>query len=75
MTEDTQQRVNLVQAYKDAVLDFENLEHDVDGLLQSKGGHTANLSDSDFQRYRELKERRDIAYNHMRTLEQILLGE
>ncbi|MBX3086727.1 MAG: hypothetical protein KF716_34155 [Anaerolineae bacterium] len=75
MLDDTQKRVNFVQAYRDAQLAYEKIDEELDTLLQSKGGHTKDLSDDDYERYRELAHRRDIAYNHMKTLERALLDE
>lgn len=75
MLDDTQRRVNFVQAYRDAQLAYEQLDEELDTLLQSKGGHTKDLSDDEYERYRELAHRRDIAYNHMKTLERALLDE
>lgn len=75
MLDDTQRRVNFVQAYRDAQLAYEQIDEELDALLQSKGGHTKDLSDDEYERYRELAHRRDIAYNHMKTLERALLDE
>jgi hypothetical protein len=75
MLDDTQKRVNLVQAYRDAVVAYEALDEELDALLQSKGGHSKDLTDAEYDRYRELARRRDLAYNHMKNLERALLPD
>jgi uncharacterized protein YukE len=72
MVDDTQKRVNLVQAYREAVEAYERLDAELDKLLQSRGGHTKDLSDDEFEQYRQLANRRDLAYNHLKTLEQAI---
>jgi hypothetical protein len=75
VVDDTQKRVNRVQAYREAVLAYEALDAKIDELLQSRGGHTEDLSDEDYVRYRDLASLRDLAYNRMKTLESQLLDE
>lgn len=75
MVDDTQKRVNMIQAYREAVLAYEALDAKIDELLQSRGGHTEDLSDEDYVRYRDLAALRDLAYNRMKTLESQLLDE
>ena len=61
--------------YQQAVEEFEKLDRQVDQLLSSRGGHTDKLSDEEYTHYRELAERRDLAYNRMKTLERSLLDD
>ncbi|MBX3064380.1 MAG: hypothetical protein U0528_08520 [Anaerolineae bacterium] len=75
MFDDTQKRVNFVQAYRESVESYEHLHEELVTLLQSKGGQTKNLSDDEYEQYRELAHRRDLAYNHMKTLERALLDD
>jgi hypothetical protein len=64
-----------VQQYQESVLAYEALDAQIDTLLQAAGGHTEDLSDEQYARYRELADLRDLAYNRMKTLEQGLLDE
>lgn len=73
--DDTQQRVTLVQAYKESVLIYEELHKRVEKLFQAGHGHTADLTDEDYIRYRELADLRDLAYNRMKTLEHTLFDD
>jgi hypothetical protein len=73
--DDTQTRVTLVREYQEAVLAYEKLDEQIDQLLQSRGGHTEDLSDADYVHYRELASLRDLEYNRMKTLERALLDE
>lgn len=67
--------VKRVQEYKESVLAYEALDEQIDTLLQSYGGHTEDLSDEAYIRYRELADLRDLAYNRMKSLERGLLDE
>ncbi|GAB4547643.1 MAG: hypothetical protein OHK0023_09370 [Anaerolineae bacterium] len=64
-----------VREYQQAVLAYEALDKQIDELLQSAGGHTEDLPDEDFLRYRELATRRDFAHNRMMELARALLDE
>ena len=75
MTEQTQDLAGKAREYQQAVLEYEGLAHQITKLLSAHGGITRNLSDEDYAAYRELAERRDLAYNRMRTLERTLLDE
>jgi hypothetical protein len=63
------------QEYKDSVLAYEALDEQIDDLLQSHGGHTEDLPDESYIKYRELADLRDLAYNRMKQLELGLLDE
>ena len=75
MFDNTQNPAEQAHEYQEAVLAFEALDEQVDGLLSAHGGHSKDLSDEDFAHYRELAELRDLAYNRMKTLERTLLDE
>jgi hypothetical protein len=61
--------------YEQAVLAYEKLDSEVDALLTAHGGHSENMTPAEFAHYRELAERRDLAYNTMKLLERQLLDE
>jgi hypothetical protein len=71
----TQDTVAKVQEYQKSVLAYEALDEQIDQLLSSSGGRTEDLSDEDYVRYRELADLRDLAYNHMKSLERGLLDD
>ncbi len=75
MTNGTQDSAAKAREYEQSVLAYEKLDKQVDELLSSRGGHSDDLSDEDYVRYRELAELRDLAYNRMKTLERTLLDE
>lgn len=64
-----------VREYQESVLAYEALDEQIDSLLQSSGGHTEDLTDEQYIRYRELADLRDLAYNRMKALESSLLDE
>jgi hypothetical protein len=64
-----------VKAYEQAVIAYETMDREVDQLLQKAGGHTKDLSDALYARYRELADQRDLAYNQMKALEEGLLSD
>jgi len=57
------------ERYRRLVLEYEALDEEIDALLADHKGATENMSDEDFDRYRELAHRRDTLYNQMKTLE------
>jgi len=61
--------------YNKASLEFEALDQQIDALLQLHGGHSEDLSDEEFVRYRELADLRDLIYNRMKALERSLFDE
>jgi hypothetical protein len=71
----TQEQLARMQEYRQSVLEYEELDSKIDQLLQSRGGHTKDLTDEDYIRYRELADLRDLAYNRMKGLERALLDE
>ncbi len=58
-----------IERYRRLVLEYEALDEEIDALLADHKGATENMSDEDFDRYRELAHRRDTLYNQMKTLE------
>ncbi len=75
MTDNTQNLAEKAQQYRQSVLDYEALDEQIDQLLQSRGGHSDQLTDEEYTHYRELADLRDLAYNRMKTLERSLLDE
>ena len=75
MTDNTQNLAEKAQQYRQSVLDYEALDEQIDQLLQSRGGHSDQLTDEEYTHYRELADLRDLAYNRMKTLERALLDE
>jgi len=75
MAEQAQDLAAKAREYQRSVLEYEGLAHQITQLLSAHGGITRNLSDEEYATYREMAERRDLAYNRMRTLERILLDE
>jgi hypothetical protein len=65
-----------VHQYEKLVLEYEAVDQEIDGLLARNRGATENMSDEDYERYRELAYHRDYVYNQMKALErQILLDD
>jgi len=75
MSNDPQDATARVREYQESVLAYEALDAQVDALLQAVGGHRDHLSESEYARYKELADLRDIAYNRMKALETGLLDE
>ncbi len=75
VTDNTQNLAEKAQQYRQSVLDYEALDEQIDQLLQSRGGHSDQLTDEEYTHYRELADLRDLAYNRMKTLERSLLDE
>ena len=67
--------IQQVQLYRQLVLEYEALDEQIDALLASHNGATENMSDEDFESYRNLAHRRDYVYNQMKALEQLVLGD
>ena len=61
--------IERVQAYQKLVLEYEALDEEIDGLLARHQGATENMSDDDYERYRDLADRRDQVYNQLKILE------
>jgi hypothetical protein len=65
-----------VQRYQRLVLEYEALDEEIDALLARNRGVTEQMSDEDYERYRELAHHRDYVYNQVKELEsQILLDD
>jgi hypothetical protein len=75
VTDNTQNLAEKAQQYRQSVLDYEALDEQIDQLLQSRGGHSDQLTDEEYTHYRELADLRDLAYNRMKTLERSLLDD
>jgi len=57
-----------IEQYRRLVLEYEALDEEIDALLAQHRGATENMSDEDFDRYRELAHRRDALYNQMKAV-------
>jgi hypothetical protein len=66
---------DLVQQYQALVLEYEELDKQVDKLLAQHDGATENMSDEDYEQYRTLAYRRDDVYNQMKNLESQLFSD
>ena len=75
MTDNAQNPAEKAREYQESVLAYEALDRQIDQLISSRGGLSTNLTDEDYAHYRELADLRDLAYNHMKTLERALLDE
>ncbi len=64
-----------VQRYRKLVLIYEALDKQIDELIMSYGGGTANMPSEAFERYRELARQRDEMQNEIRLLEQQLMND
>jgi len=62
-----------VQQYRKLVLEYEELDEQIDALLERNHGATEKMSDEDFERYRELANHRDYIYNQMKAMERRIL--
>ncbi len=67
---DTQDKL---QRYRKIVLQYEQLDEEIDALIMASDGIPENMSLEDRAQYRELARRRDEAQNEMRWLESQLL--
>jgi hypothetical protein len=64
-----------VKEYEKLVLEYEALDEQIDGLLARNSGATENMSDEDYEQYRELANHRDYIYNQMKALERQILSD
>jgi hypothetical protein len=77
MQDDTKTRAQLrdVQEYRKLVLLYEALDAEIDKLIMTYGGHSEDMPEADFDRYRSLAHRRDELQNDIRATEKRLLGD
>ncbi len=64
-----------VELYRRLVLEYEQLDETIDNLLTRNKGGTKDMSEADYQHYRELAERRDAVHNQIRVIESMLLPD
>ncbi len=64
-----------VEKYHKAVLNYEELQQQINALLRANDGSSDEMSELDRKQYRELARQRDEAMNEMRWLENQLLEE
>ncbi len=68
----TNHDLTLVQQYRELVLQYEQLDEEIDTLIMANGGGTEHMSTADLDLYRELALHRTEIRNDMRVLEQTL---
>jgi hypothetical protein len=71
-TEDVQARV---AQYREVVLEYEAVSEEIARLMDANNGSTENMSDEEFDTYREMAWRRDRLYNQMKWFERRLLED
>jgi hypothetical protein len=64
-----------VHRYRELVLQYEEIDEEIDALIMAVGGVPDKFSPQDRDRYRALANRRDELQNEMRLLEQQLMAE
>lgn len=64
-----------VEKYRQFVLEYEQLDEEIDTLLERNNGGTEDMSKEDYQHYKELAVRRDEVYNEIKALEATLLND
>ncbi len=64
-----------VEQYKQLVLEYEELDEQIDALLTANDGGTETMSDDDYRRYRELRDHRDEIHSQIKRLEIELFDE
>ena len=72
MPDKEQDELERVQKYRELVLLYESLDHQIDDLIMQYDGGTENMPPDALARYRELAHQRDEVQNDMRALEQEL---
>jgi hypothetical protein len=60
---------NRAQEYQKLVQEYEALDEKIDGLLESVGGHTENMTQEQFQTYRQLARERDDIFSQIKAIE------
>ena len=64
-----------VEQYRQFVLEYEQLDEEIDTLLTRNHGGTEDMSKEDYQHYKTLASRRDEVYNEIKALESTLLND
>jgi hypothetical protein len=75
MTDNESEQKQRVASYQRIVLQYEQLDEEIDNLLMAHDGRSDRMSSEDHARYRNLARQRDELYNEMRALEQLLLSD
>ena len=75
MAEGSNDTQDKVQMYREIVLQYEQLDEQIDALIMAADGMPDKLSPEDLVLYRDLARRRDDLQNEMRWLEQQLMDE
>ena len=61
--------IERVQAYQKTVLEYEALDERSMACWRAITARTETMSDDDYERYRDLADRRDQVYNRLKVLE------
>lgn len=64
-----------IQRYRQIVLQYEQVDAEIDALIMAADGMPDKMSPADLKRYRDLAHQRDELQNEMRWLESQLLDE
>lgn len=64
-----------VERYRRLVLEYEQLDEQIDALLTANDGGTEAMSDEDYRHYRELRDHRDEIHSQIKQLESELFDE
>ncbi len=75
MADNSDDTFDKVRLYRELVLQYEQIDEEIDALIMAVNGVPEKLSPHERDRYRELARRRDELQNEMRWLEQQLMEE
>ena len=72
VSDDSQDKL---KRYREIVLQYEQLDEEIDALIMASDGIPDQMSSEDRARYRDLARRRDEIQNEMRWLESQLMDD
>lgn len=75
MAEEPNDTQDKVQMYREIVLQYEQIDEEIDALIMAADGMPDKLSPDELAHYRDLARRRDDLQNEMRWLEQQLMDD
>jgi hypothetical protein len=75
MDDEKDSTLDKVQRYREIVLQYEELDSEIDRLIMASDGKPENMPREDLLRYRNLAHKRDELQNEMRWLESQLLDD
>ena len=67
--------IDQVKEYRRLMLEYEDLDEQVDTLLAHYNGATENMPDDEYERYRDLARHRDLVYDRVKALERQLFPD